>query len=855
MSARMSQRNVLRLYLARQGQRSLLVQEGFAILGLAIGVALLFASQVASTSLDGSVSQLTEQVVGHTKQMQLQARGPSGFSQRLVRQIRSLDGVVQAMPVLEEPVNLRGPGGRVSVQLLGADPRDANVGGPLLSRFGGKALAAVQAIALPAPVAQATGEHSLQPVGVQVGARWTETIAGAVLPESEIGALAGSPIALAPIAYAQALTDMQGKVSRIFVRPAYRRAQAVHSELARIAARENLNLAPATADAQLFAVASRPESEGELLFSVISAVVGFMLAFNAMLISAPPRRKLIDLAVQAGATRVMIVQILLFDAVMLAFFGIVIGLGLGDLLSIALFHSTPGYLTSAFPIGNHRIVTWQPVLLAAAAAILAAVAGVMLPLRDRIMRPAGGEEIRTARHSYSLTAASIVGVCCLAVTTVILVADPQAAIVGAITLFLALICLLPTIFDSLVRLVNRLVVRLIDEAQQPRIGAPLKLAVTQLQAPPTRVLSLAIAATGAVAVFGTVSVGGAQSNLQRGLDASARAIDSSANVWVAPSGQSSVLATMPFNPIDTRRLEDIPGVRAVGIYRGGFLDWGERRLWVLAQPSQSLAPVPVGQLLKGSLPIARERIRRGGWAVLSAALAKEHHLHIGERFTLPAPQPTPLRVTALATNLGWPPGAIVMSSADYARAWRSNQPSAYEIQTSGGTSPSRIEALVQHALGPSTGLRVETLGQRVARHYALAAQGLSRLAQIRLLVLLAAILATTAATGAMLWQRRDHVAWFKCLGYDEGVLRRWLAFECATMFGAGCLIGGVAGIYGEVLNSHALAIVTGFPVYFHIAALLAITNFAEIAAAALAIVYAAGYLVVRVPIRTTSPAY
>lgn len=251
----------------------------------------------------------------------------------------------------------------------------------------------------------------------------------------------------------------------------------------------------------------------------------------------------------------------------------------------------------------------------------------------------------------------------------------------------------------------------------------------------------------------------------------------------------------------------------------------------------------------------RAESRLSGWAVLSSALADEHHLGIGERFTLPAPRPITLRVAALATNLGWPPGAIVMSSSDYAKAWQSTQPSAYEVQTRPGVSLQAAAASVRHALGPNSGLTVETVGHRAARHYALAAQGLSRLSQIRMLIVIASVLATIAVMGAMVWQRRDHIARLKSLGYNRRILRHSLMIECVAILGVGCLVGGLAGIYGEVLNSHALAIVTGFPVFFHTATALAITSFAIFAAVGLAIVSVAGYLVVRVPTRTTSSAY
>lgn len=839
--------DILTLYRARLRNRTVLVQEVFAALGLAVGVALLFASQISSTSLDQSVSQLTKQIVGRTNQLQIETRGPGGFSESLRGEVKRLPGVVSVLPMLEQPVSVIGPHGRRSVELLGADPHLARLGGPLIGRFSASQLAAMQVVALPEATAEAIGADGLQPIKVQVGAHVRDTLLGAVLHRGEVGALADTPVALTPIAYAQKLTGTVGKVSRLFVRVRRGQLGIAKRALARLAAAKHLNLEPAMFDAMMFAQASTPESEGELLFSAISALVGFMLALNALLITVPARRKMLDAVRLSGATRGMCIRILLLDAGALAASGTILGLALGDLLSIEVFKSTPGYLASAFPIGNDRIVAPQSILIASAAGMGAALIGVLWPLRDLLHAPrAGDAHHRKWSTSASWAARLLVGGSCLGATTAILLLAPQAAITGMVLLIVALALLLPILFDA--------AVFLLDLAQRPLLSASTKLAITELQTPGTRVRALAIAATGAVAVFGIVSIGGARSNLQRGLDASAHAIDSSADIWVTPAGQSSVLTTQAFKSVRAR-LSGIPGVREVGIYRGSFLDWGVRRLWIQAQPPQSQAPVPAGQITEGDLHAARLRVRSGGWAVLSEDLAHEHGLHVGEEFLLPAPHPVHLRVAALATNLGWPPGAIVMAAADYARAWASNDPSAYEIQTQPGASSQHVRNLVQRALSAYPGLRAETLHARLLRHYELISQGLGRLSQIRTLVLLAAILATVGAMGAMLWQRRPLVAWVKCQGYSRGVLWRWLSAECAAMLGVGCMIGALFGIYGQLLISHALVIVTGFPVDVHVATVIVIGSFALVSLVAVAVVSLAGYLVVRVPARTTSPAY
>jgi putative ABC transport system permease protein len=117
--------NVTHLYMVRLRARVVLVQEIFAVLGIAVGVALLFASQVASTSLNGSISQLTSGVVGQAK-YQLKARDAKGFSESLFTDIRHMAGVRAAIPVLELQANITGPDGTRAVDFLATDPRFAH---------------------------------------------------------------------------------------------------------------------------------------------------------------------------------------------------------------------------------------------------------------------------------------------------------------------------------------------------------------------------------------------------------------------------------------------------------------------------------------------------------------------------------------------------------------------------------------------------------------------------------------------------------------------------------------------------------------------------------------------------------
>lgn len=91
--------NIAFLYAVRLKSRAVLAQEIFAVIGIAVGVGLLFAAQIASTSLNGSVAAISSGIVGKAT-FQVEARSPQGFSQSMFARASRLAGVRAAVPVL-----------------------------------------------------------------------------------------------------------------------------------------------------------------------------------------------------------------------------------------------------------------------------------------------------------------------------------------------------------------------------------------------------------------------------------------------------------------------------------------------------------------------------------------------------------------------------------------------------------------------------------------------------------------------------------------------------------------------------------------------------------------------------------
>jgi putative ABC transport system permease protein len=827
--------NVLHLYRVRL--RARMLQELFAVIGIAAGVGLLFASQIASSSLSSSVGQLNSGIVGAAK-LQLTARDAHGFDEALVGKLRRLAGVKVAAALLEVSANASTRKGSQSVELVGADASLAQLGGALVRKTALTPFAGISAVVLPSPVAKTLGVHKFgDSVFFAAFGHTSEAALYSQLTERQIGPLIDSPIAVGSLEYVQEASGLRGRVTRVLVEPAPGQTESVRAALEGLAA-GRLGVESSDYDERLFSKAAAATNQSTQLFAVISALVGFLFAFNAMLLTVPQRRRLIADLRRDGYTPAAVIAVLLFDAIVLGAIACAIGLVLGDELSIHLFHSNPGYLSSAFAVGTQRVVNWQSVAISVAGGMGAASVAVLSPFRDIVSRdPLAAIATKEGRGAGSSALLSIGGLVCLAATLAILLAVPQQAIVGMVTLIAALLALLAIPLTSMLALVRRLAPRI--------VSAVPHIAVMELRA--GRARAIAIAATGAIAVFGSVAIQGAHSDLLKGLDNASHDMNAATDVWVSAAGKSNLLMTDPFEASALSKLRALPGVRAVRLYRGGLLDYGDRRIWVIAPPREASPLIPPTQLVEGSLAQAAAHLRAGGWAVVSLALANEHHLKIGQRFTLPSPNVTSWRVAAVSTNIGWAPGAMIVSAEDYAKAWGSPDISAYQLLMKRGVTPQQGRREAQAALGSQSGLTAQTASEHEGKLRTITRQGLQRLSQISALILVAAVLAMAAAMGAMIWQRRPRLAKLKLEGFPHSELWQTIVLESLMLLGVGCFSGALCGLFGQQLLDRALNIVINYPVVSSVGAIVALSSLALVTAAAVLMVAIPGWFAASVP--------
>ncbi len=798
------------LYLYRARLRVNAAQETMAAIGVAIAVALLFSTLVASASISSSSDKVVRAVIGPAD-LQVRSRSSDGFDEGLLRTVKRLPGVEQAAPLLEQTATISRPGGRsVTVDVAGTDPTLAILNGlahslpisALTSGTIGLSSTTASELGLSADASQATSvDVSLR------GSRFRLKVS-AVLGVEAFGALSGARVAVMPTTQLQQLARLPRRISRILVESSRGSQTKVRSALLRLAG-EQLIVAPANQDERLLKQTLAPSNQASALFAAISALLGFLFAFNAMLLTVPERRQVIAGLRIEGTRRSAIAQMVVFQALCLGIGASLVGVLVGFALSSGVFHQSPGYLAQAFTLGTGTVVGSTPLALALMGGILATLLASLLPLFD--LRPGrtfnavdegsgAGGSLLTGNLQRGLLALAL-GL--LACATLLFWLAPSATIVACVLLALATISAVPVVFAGVLACAEAVTSR------RERMTL-LPLALVSLRS--TTLRSLALAATGALALFGSIALGGARNDLLRGIAHYTSNYVASADIWlVNPHDNQAVNDFVADN--DTTEIARTPGVRRVQSFQGSFLDVGDRRVWVIAWPSGTNASLLEDQIVDGSSGRAAEQLQSSGWMTISQVIAARRHLGVGDSVSIPTPSGNrTFRIAATTTNFGWSPGAIVLGGADYSKLWRTAAPSALGVDVERGASIPTVRGAIERSLGPASGLEVLTARERAASINSSASEGLGQLGDIAKLLLLAAVLAMLAALGSSLWQRRVSLAALRLEGAAPSRLRALLLVEVLLMLSAGCLTGAVAGVYGEFVIDGYLRHVTGFPV-------------------------------------------
>jgi putative ABC transport system permease protein len=429
------------------------LQSALFVLGVALGVAMVIAIDVANSSASRAFDLSTESVTGKaTHQI---VGGAGGLPTDLYRQVRLDLRLRQSAPIISEyvrAVELARP-----VRVLGVDPfaeppfrsylNNIDIEGDSSGAFDALNTFITQpnSILISQPLATRYGLAAGDTLTLRVGAQLkTATIVGILQPTDATSAEALDDLILCDISTAQELVGTTNRISRIdLILPAgYDTAQltALLPDGARLVGvqDDNSTLRQMTAAFELNLQA----------LSLLALVVGVFLIYNTVTFSVVQRRPILGVLRALGATRAQIFALVLGEALLLGVVGTALGMGMGVIFgraAVGLVAQTISDLYFTVNVQNIAVPLWT-LLKGAGVGVAASVLAALVPSFEATNTPPAGAlrrsdtESRTLALIPQITAAGV-ALCAVGVALLQIPVSGWQSVWAVVVSFAALFCI------------------------------------------------------------------------------------------------------------------------------------------------------------------------------------------------------------------------------------------------------------------------------------------------------------------------------------------------------------------------------------------------------------------------------
>ncbi len=787
-------------YLLRRPLQSIL-----CILGVALGVAMVIAIDLANGSAARAFELSTETVAGRATH-QIVGSG-AGLDEAVYRRLKVELGVREAAPVVESyaiAVELD----QQPLRVLGVD---AFAEAPFRSYLGqGNAPLRQNDLTdfFVRPDALLIGQETAARYGLRLGdaltlragdARRTMRIAGILNPADERSRRALDGLAIVDISTAQELFNMAGRLSHIDL-IADERTEAGRALLDRIRA----VLPPGAAIVKPSARSQSVESLTDAFrlnltaLSLLALVVGMFLIYNTITFSVVQRRPIIGTLRCLGVTQAEVFRQVLLETLLLGAIGGALGIGLGILLgrgAVGLVSQTINDLYYTVNVRSVDVDPWTLVKgfgLGLAASLLAALApayeATSIPPITALRRSAGEQRVR-----WLLPRVALAGLVMLAVGAAMLLLS-RALVVNLGGIFFVLIGLalaspmatiglmgaLQPLLDRLAGLVGRLSARGV-------VNAISRTAIA--------IASLMVAVS---VIIGLQSmINSFRTTVESWLDASL-----TADVYVAPPATSINASNATIAPSVVADFEALPDVSDVTRFRRVSVDF--RTADAEYRPASLLA-IRSGRERSARTFVWTLRPADGLWA----SMAGQDEVQVSEPFANKygiTPQNNRLllrtdqgerafRVVAVYYDYASDAGVIVMRHETYRRYWQDDQISSLALYVD-PTKVSDLSAFVDQLRQRFAGRDLVISANRELRADALAIfeRTFTITGALNLLATVVAFIGVLSALMALQIERTRELGMLRANGMTLRQLWRMTLLETGLM-------GGTAGL---------LAMPTGF---------------------------------------------
>ena len=655
-------------------------QMGLSFVGVALGVAVVVAIDLANASAQRAFLLSTDSVVGRaTHQI---VGGSRGIPEDIFRAVRIEAGIRLAAPVVEGDVAAPDYPGR-TFRVLGVDPFAEAPFRPYLAGLNSRGQdALVSFLTRPATAIMSygtgrelglglTGDPATQGQVDQLtvragGVRQRLSIIALLEPADALSRRALDSLLVTDIATAQELLSLTGRLSRIdLIMPAGPLGQA---ELAKIRAvlPPGAEIRSAAARSQSVAQMTRAFSLNLSALSLLALIVGMFLIYNTMTFSVVQRRGLIGALRVVGVTRREIFSLIVAEAALLGLLGTAAGLLLGVALAQGLVRLVTQTITDLYFVVSVRELTisglglLKGLGLGLGASLVAALAPALEATATQ-PRAVLNRSTLEAHSQRVVPWAAVAGVCLVLVGAGLLLLPSRDLILsfgGLFTIFLGCVLVTPVAVVGLLRAVQLLV--------GTRTDIVGRLCIRSVLASLSRT-AVAIAAL-MVAVSVTVGVGIMIESFRQTV---AYWLENAlqADIYVAPPSLVSRWNEGTLDPAVVARLSAAPGVAAVSTYRRVSVESPTGRVQLVAL-QLDVGRYASYRFVEGRPEVVWPAFETERTVIVSEPYAYHHRLRVGGAVRLRTDRGVQdFRVAGIFADYGSDRGLVMMSRRTYEQFW------------------------------------------------------------------------------------------------------------------------------------------------------------------------------------------
>jgi putative ABC transport system permease protein len=745
------------------------VQLALAVLGIALGVAVVVSIDLANASARRAFELSAEGVAGRATHRLV--GGTEGLPEALYVDLRVGLGVRASAPVVEGYVSALDHPGRTFL-LLGVDPFAERGFRPYLGegeRVGGEHLPALLTrpggVLVSTPVAAELGLGPGASLRLRVGGREQAVIlAGTVEPRGDLARQTLDGVLVADIATAQELLGLEGRLSRIDLALGGAGEEAL---LARVRAR----LPPGV---EVEAVGSRGPVLDQMtrafrlnltMLSLLALVVGVFLVYNTMAFSVIQRRTLLGTLRALGVSRSEVFAVVLGEALLVGAAGTLLGLGLGVWLADGFLALITRTINDLYFVLSVREVALAPGSLAKGLALglLASAAAAAVPAAEatrvapRATLSRSSLEGRAARLAPR---AAVAGVVVLAASLAPLAVPGRALAPGFLALFGVIVGFALLVPEVAVLLVAPLpaLLRRVGGVQGPLAARGVRAALSRT-AVAIAALTVAVAATVGVGVM----VDSFRKSVAAWLEQTLRA-----DLYVSVPSAGGVRGPATLDPGVVERLTAGPGVEASSTVRHREVasSLGEIRLTVFQLVAASY---PGFRLLVGTPGEVWPAFEGREGVLISESFAFRHGIGRGGSVELRTDRgPRSFPVVGVYRDYGSDRGVVAMSRQTYARHWDDPGVTGVGLYLAAGADPAAVLGAVRARAGPGSAVLAQS--NRDLREASLAVfdRTFAITLALRALTTLVAFVGVLSALMALELERGREVAVLRAVGLTRG---------------------------------------------------------------------------------------